>query len=185
MDKAEENRGCLADLFPIKDLEMSTDSVFRAVSQENIELHGVTVFGECHVGTDPDPIILELLKRARKRIGADGAKVSLVLIGSGIAAKARAYFAYGADRIFVYDDPELGTPSAGQFTAVFRHFLRNYKPDTILGTNTTPSGKTLLTGLVKAPFVFHDQAVRVSSEFCADRSRHGELVLCEIPDLTD
>ena len=168
----------LAKLFPVKDLLMSTDGVFYASSEGNIELHGVTVFAEYTAEAEPDPVIPELLKRARERTDAGG-KVTLVLTGYGITAAARMFFAYGADRIFIYDDPGFRAPDPDQYEAVFKHFLENYKPDIILGTGNE-TGKALLGSLVGASIEFSGKPLRISAGITPDPSRRGELVICKL-----
>ena len=185
MDETENiTRGELEDLFPIRDLYLSPASLYWAYSEGDIELYGGTVFAEWNTGTGPDPFISQLLKKAGEWPANDRSRISLVLIGSGIAAEARCWFARGADRIFVYDDPRLKMPSAGQFTAVFRHFLENYKPNLILG-GANRAGIILLADLMKVDLPFPDKPLRISKKFKVDPSHRGELVLCEIPDLTN
>ena len=157
---------------------MSTDGVFLASSEAEIELHGVTVFSEFTPDREPDPVITELLRRAREKTDAAG-KVTLVLTGSEITAASRVFFAYGADRIFIYEDPELSSPAPGQFEAVFSHFLKNYKPDLIMGT-ANEAGKALLCCLIGAPIVFPEKPLRISAGLTPDPDRRGELVVCRL-----
>ena len=185
MNEPETNEhNILKDLFPVKTLEISPDGVYCAVSEEEIELHGITVFGECAPDNGSAPVTLELLKRAKEAAAEDTGKVSLVLAGSGIAAAARLYFAYGANRIFVYDDASLRTPSESRLRAVLAHFLTNYKPDRILGTGD-PIGTVLLSGIAGAGLPDPDKTPRISSGYKADPEHLGELILCEIPESTD
>ena len=182
MNEPESNEyNVLKELFPAKAPEISPDGVFCAVSEEKIELHGMTVLGECAPDNGADPITLELLKRAKEAASAGTGKVSLVLAGSGIAAAARQYFAHGADRIFVYDDPVLRTPSESCLRAVLAHFLTNYKPDCILGTGN-PIGTVLFSGIAQYGLLNPDKMPRISSAFPANPEHRGELILCEIPE---
>lgn len=173
----ESRKNSLAELFPVKDLLMSTDGAFIVSSETDIELHGVTVFAEFTAEAEPDPVITELLKRARERTDKTG-KVTLVLTGDGITAASRVFFSYGADRIFIYDDPALRAPASDQYKAVFSHFLENYKPDVILGTNNE-AGKALLGCLVGAQIDFPGKPLRISAGITPDPSRRGELVICK------
>ena len=177
----ETERGTFETLFPIKTLTMSTDGVFRADSEEDIELHGITVFGECTADDDPDPVIPELLKRAKAETTESSGKVSLVLIGDGITAAAPTFFTFGADRIFVYDDPSLRTFPGKGCLAVLRHFLSNYKPDSILGTNNT-IGRTLLAGITKPGIEFSEKPLFRGNSSEPKPDLFGELILCEIPE---
>ena len=174
----ENGNHSLAELFPIKDLQMSTDGMFLAASEADIELHGVTVFSGFTADGEADPVIPELLKRARAKTDEKG-KVTLVLIGSGITAASRMFFAYSADRIFIYDDPAFRAPDPDQYEAVFRHFLENYKPDVILGTGNE-AGKALLGCLAGASIEFPEKPLRISAEIAPDPSHRGELVICKL-----
>ena len=168
----------LAELFPVEDLLMSTDGVFLASSEGDIELHGVTVFSGFDAEAETDPVIPELLKRAREKTDESG-KITLVLTGHGITAAAREFFAYGADRIFIYDDPALQFPTLEAFKAVFGHFLTNYKPDLILGTGNE-AGKALLGSLAGASIEFPEKPLRIAAGITPDPSRRGELVICKL-----
>lgn len=173
---SDNKNGGLSELFPLRDLLMSTDGVFYATSEDEIELHGVTVFSEFQAEGEPDLRIPELLKRAREKTDASG-KVTLVLTGSGITSAARSFFAYGADRIFVYDDPAYQSPEG--YKDIFRHFLTNYKPDSIMGTGNK-TGKAMLGCLAGAVIGFPGKPVRISPEFTPDPSRRGELIICKL-----
>ncbi len=116
------------------------ESIISAANKA--EWQGIAVFGEFLPDGSIHPVALELLGKARELADKISDKVSLILIGSGLVEKARAYFENGADRVFVYDDPELADFDLERYTTVLTHFIENYKPSTIL-VGGTPLGRAL------------------------------------------
>ncbi len=116
------------------------ESIISAANKA--EWQDIAVYGEILPGGTIHPVALELLGKARELADKISAKVSLLLIGSGLVESARKYWANGADRVFVYDDPVLASFDLERYTAVLTHFIENYKPSTIL-VGGTPLGRTL------------------------------------------
>lgn len=116
------------------------ESIISAANKA--EWQGIAVFGEFLPDGSIHPVSLELLGKARELADKIHAKVSLILIGSGLVESARAYWANGADRVFVYDDPQLKAFDLERYTAVMTHFIENYKPAAIL-VGGTPLGRSL------------------------------------------
>ena len=116
------------------------ESIISAANKN--EWRGIAVFGEFLPDSTLHPVVPELLGEARRLAAKINSKVSLILIGSGIVENARQYFANGADRIFVYDDPLLSSFDLERYTTVLAHFIENYKPSTIL-VGGTPLGRSL------------------------------------------
>ena len=116
------------------------ESIISAANKA--EWQGIAVFGEFLPDGTIHPVVLELLGKARELADKIGSRVSLVLIGSGLVENARSYFANGADRVFVYDDPLLAAYDTERYTTVLTHFIENYKPSAIL-VGGTPLGRTL------------------------------------------
>ena len=150
------------------------------------EWRGVTIFGELLPDGTPDPAALDLLGKARKTADETDDKAQLLLIGDGLVETARAYFANGADRVFVYDDPALKEYDDEQYAAVLWHFVDNYKPAALYFIQT-PCGKMLASRIIDRlktvmPFEGETAFTEGSSAAAApDPSRRGELVICEIP----
>lgn len=99
----------------------------------------IAVYGELLPDGSLHPVVTELLGKAQEMAGQVEVKVSLVVIGTQIARKAREFFRFGTDRIFVYDDPLFKRVDSNMLTAIFEHFFSNYKPSVILFGNT-PEG---------------------------------------------
>ncbi len=116
------------------------ESIISAANKT--EWQGIAVYGEFLPDGSIHPVVLELLGKARELADKIQTKVELVLIGCGLVESARNYYANGADRVFVYDDPVLKTFDLERYTSVLTHFIENYKPSTIL-VGGTPLGRTL------------------------------------------
>ena len=150
------------------------------------EWRGVTILGELLPDGTLDPAALDLLGKARKIADETDDKAQLLLIGDGLVETARAYFANGADRVFVYDDPSLKEYDDEQYAAVLWHFVDNYKP-AALYIIQTPCGESLSYDIIKQvkTVMSFDGEMTITGKFPAaaepDLSRRGELVICEIP----
>ena len=150
------------------------------------EWRGVTVFGEFQSGGNLHPFPLELLEKAREIAAESGDKAQLLLIGNGLVETARKFYAQGADRVFVYDDPTLAAVEAERYIRVMAHFIDNYKPAAIIFPETE------LGVLLQKHILDHAEAngnelkVQTTQEALSpgkapDPAHLGELVICEIP----
>jgi electron transfer flavoprotein alpha subunit len=97
---------------------------------------GITVFADTTEGRI-HPVTFELLGKARELANAIDHPVYTLLIGSGNKATARELLHYGADEVFVYDNPILGTFLIEPFAATAADFINKVKPCALLvgGTN--------------------------------------------------
>ena len=116
------------------------ENVISAANKE--EWRGISVFGEFLPDGTLHPVVPELLGKARELAGKSDEKVNLVLMGDDLLDKAQTYFALGADRVFIYEDPRLVNFDLERYTTVLTHFIDNYKPSTIL-VGGTPLGRSL------------------------------------------
>ncbi len=114
---------------------------------------GVWVFAEQHKG-DVASVSLELLGEGRKLADKKGAKLSAVFIGSGIKDKAKDLIAFGADIVYLADDPALKDFNDDSYAAVLTTLAHQHKPEIILagataiGRSFFPKvASTLYTGL--------------------------------------
>jgi len=101
---------------------------------------GVWVFSEKY------DLALEILGKAKEL--ADGLQTELVavLIGSNMQEKASELIRYGADRIYLIDNAELGRFQAEAYLGVLHNLALNYKPEIML-IGSTKNGKPLAARL--------------------------------------
>lgn len=150
-----------------------------------LEWRGVTVFGEFRSDGSLHPMIPTLMAKAHELAAASDDKTQLLLIGTGLVETARQYYAWGADRIFVYDDPSLAHSGPDQNTAILAHFIDNYKPEAMLIADT-PMGKILAANILEyAGSTGKELTIQTIEEkplpLVVDPSHLGELLICEIP----
>jgi electron transfer flavoprotein alpha subunit len=114
---------------------------------------GVWVFAEQHKG-EIASVSLELLGEGRTLADKRGSKLSAVFIGSGIRNKARDLIAYGADIVYIVDDPALKDFNDDSYAAILTTLAYQHKPEIILagataiGRSFFPKvASTLYTGL--------------------------------------
>ncbi len=114
---------------------------------------GVWVFAEQHKGSVAS-VSLELLGEGRKLADKKKAKLAAVLIGSGVKERAKDLIAFGADTVYVADDPQLKDFTDDAYAAVLTDLARKHSPEIILagataiGRSFFPKvASTLVTGL--------------------------------------
>ena len=92
---------------------------------------GVFVYCETE-GDKLAPIATELLGCARKLAGDLQQEVYAVLIGSGIAGVAQEAIAYGADKVYVVDDPLLKDYQSDAYLIAMENVAKQAMPQIIL-----------------------------------------------------
>ena len=75
---------------------------------------------------------LEAVSEARRLAGPLGATVQSVLIGQGVAPLAAEVASYGADRVHVFDDAELGSYATESFARALAQVITQEKPSVVL-----------------------------------------------------
>lgn len=102
---------------------------------------GVMVYGEAANGKLA-AITMELLGCGRKLANDLGQELSVVLVGSGVGALAKDAFAYGADKVYVVDDPVLKDYQNATFVAAMEKVAKQVNP-VILLIGQTNTGRDL------------------------------------------
>ena len=92
---------------------------------------GVWVFAEQREGKIM-PVVIELLGEGKKLANEVGCELCAVLCGEGIEELADELFAYGADKVYVADHPELSTYRTDAYTKVIYEAIEKYKPEIVL-----------------------------------------------------
>jgi electron transfer flavoprotein alpha subunit len=96
---------------------------------------GVWVFAEQHKGSIAG-VALELLGEGRKLADKKNAKLAAVFLGHGIKDKARELIAFGADIVYVADDPTLSDFNDDSYAAVLTSLVKQHKPEILLAGAT-------------------------------------------------
>ena len=97
---------------------------------------GICVYADCSGGRI-HRVTFELLGKAKELAQVTGHPVYALVIGHDTARCAEELRHYGADKIFVYDHPELADFRIEPYTAAFCDFIEKEKPSSILVGATT------------------------------------------------
>ena len=108
----------------------------------------VWVFAEQHDGKLED-IGLELLGRARMLADNLGVKAAAVLIGDEIKALAEKLCHYGADKVYVLENPLLEHYQANSYARVIYDLVHKYEPQ-IMIYGASPCGRDLAPRVASA-----------------------------------
>lgn len=118
---------------------------FKAIQFEkdeptnNIDLSqykGVWVFGEQKNGT-PTGVVLELLGEGRKLADKLEVPLSVIYLGNNVAEVAQSLIQYGADIVYLVDNPILKDFNDEVYTNVMVQLINKYKPEIVLIGATT------------------------------------------------
>jgi electron transfer flavoprotein alpha subunit len=104
------------------------------------ENKGVWVYSEKH------DLALEMLGKAREIADKLQTELATVLIGSGVQEKANELIKYGADKVYLVDNPVLDYFQAERYLSVLHNLAANYKPEILL-IGSTKNGKPLAARL--------------------------------------
>jgi len=96
----------------------------------------VWVFGE-QKNSEPANVALELLGEGRKLADQLKVKLAAVLIGENVEAAAKKLISYGADEVYLVDDPSLKDYNDESYADIFVQLISRYKPEIVLLGATT------------------------------------------------
>lgn len=109
------------------------------------DYQGVWVFIEEKDGEIPS-VSLELLGAGRKLADKRGVELAGILIGANIKHLAQTVFEYGADTVYVYDQPIFKHYRTESFMKALLECSNKYKPEIIL-FGATSTGKDLASAV--------------------------------------
>ncbi|MGI6621545.1 MAG: FAD-binding protein [Acetivibrionales bacterium] len=122
------NCGACEDTCPFQAIEQIEES------KEGIDVHswhGVWVFAEQRDGKLMN-IALEILGEGRKLTAEIGTELCAVLCGDDVEHLVPEIIAYGADKVYVAQAPELKIYTADAYTKVISEAVKKYKPEILL-----------------------------------------------------
>jgi electron transfer flavoprotein alpha subunit len=111
---------------------------FRGVPDRH---HGIWVFIEQREGHIM-PVSFELLGEGRRLAEKLGVELSGVLLGDRVAGLAHRVYEYGANRVYLVDDPVLRHYRTETYAPVFVRLVERYRPEIIL-LGATITGRDL------------------------------------------
>jgi electron transfer flavoprotein alpha subunit len=104
------------------------------------ENRGVLVFSEKY------DLMLEMIGKGREIAKELQTELAVALVGSNVQKKASELIKYGADKVFLVDNPALERFQAEMYLSVLHNLAIDYKPDILL-IGSTKNGKALAARL--------------------------------------
>ncbi len=107
----------------------------------NVNRQGeVWVFGEQHNGQLEDTPI-ELMSKGRRLADTLGVKLATILLGDSVKDLATKLIHYGADKVYLVENPLLGAYQANSYAKVIYDLIHKYEPQIVLyGATVTGRG---------------------------------------------
>jgi electron transfer flavoprotein alpha subunit len=128
-------RACLS-VCPVGAIvETEESSEFRVPSSELTQYRGVWVFAEQRRGK-LQWVSLELLGEGRKLADTLSTELSAVLIGNDIEEDAKTLIDYGADKVYVADDPILSDFHDDSYGHILASLIERERPEILLSGAT-------------------------------------------------
>lgn len=93
--------------------------------------HGVWIFAEQREGKIM-PVVIELLGEGKKLAQEIGTELCAIVCGSQIEGLADELFAYGAEKVYLAEAPELEKYTTDAYTKVINDAIIQYKPEIVL-----------------------------------------------------
>ena len=116
----------------------------QSTKTENLEQYsGIWIFAEQKKGVI-QPVVYELLGKARELAEKLKTDVSCVLLGHNIKNRTQELIHRGADNIYMVDAPELAQFLDDPYTKILVHLIRKYRPAIFL-CGATFIGRSLVS----------------------------------------
>lgn len=111
-------------------------NAIEKVEKEKVEkdlstYKGVWVFAEQR-DSKIMPVVIELLGEGKKLATEIGTELCAVLCGSNVGSQVDELIAYGADKVYIADAPELKNYTTDGYTKVITKAIETYKPEIVL-----------------------------------------------------
>lgn len=121
--------GVCVEKCPFKAIEKVEEEKKGAV--DVTQYHDVWVFAEQREGKLMG-VSIELLGEGKKLAEQIGCKLCAVLCGSNVRGLADELIAYGAEKVYLADAPELATYTTDAYTKTIMEAITTYKPEIVL-----------------------------------------------------
>ncbi|HEY8909277.1 MAG TPA: electron transfer flavoprotein subunit alpha [Desulfosporosinus sp.] len=133
-DKAVINVGCTScgacvESCPVEAIIKTEEEVVVVLDKASYK--DVFVFMELHDGK-PRNVGLELLGQGRMLADKMNQKLAGIIIGENVGELAKEAFAYGADKVYIVDAPELKNFNTDGYAMALTDLIKTYKPSVIL-----------------------------------------------------
>jgi electron transfer flavoprotein alpha subunit len=112
------------------------------------EWSGIWVFAEFRHGVIA-PVSFELLGVGRKLADSRGVPLSAVVFGAGVESSAVELIAYGAEQVYVVDDPRLAQYREDVYGRVLESLILDQRPEVVLA-GATAIGRSFIPQVANA-----------------------------------
>jgi electron transfer flavoprotein alpha subunit/NAD-dependent dihydropyrimidine dehydrogenase PreA subunit len=121
--------GACLEVCPVEALSLPE---VKATEEVDLSAYqGVWVWVEQFQG-EASSISWEMMGQGRKIADQLGTQLTACLLGDGVEGIAQQAIYYGADRVFLVDDPTLGVYRTGPYAATLVSLAQRYKPEIFL-----------------------------------------------------
>ncbi|MCL4515479.1 MAG: electron transfer flavoprotein subunit alpha [Firmicutes bacterium] len=131
--------GACVDVCPVGAIELQVER--KAAGTSAGDYRDVWVFAEQRGGRAAG-VVLELLGEGRKLADQLGEKLCAVLFGDKVEQTARELLAFGADTVYLFEDPSLANYQDDLYASAMTELVRAEKPGIIL-LGATSIGRSL------------------------------------------
>ncbi|MBN1270409.1 MAG: electron transfer flavoprotein subunit alpha [Kiritimatiellae bacterium] len=115
---------------------MKLEEIRKTVTGGMEDYRGVWVFAEQRDGAIQD-VVYELLSKGRELADKLETHLSAVLLGHNMRAQAESLFAWGADSVYLADDPALAEFQSELYSDTISEMIKKHKPEIVLAGATT------------------------------------------------
>jgi electron transfer flavoprotein alpha subunit len=123
--------GACIDECPTEALRLPAAETPAIVTPDLDEYEGVWFWVEQFEG-QAGSISWEMAGKGRQLADQLGVALSACVLGSGVGHVAQEAISYGADRVFLVDDPTLSTYRTDPYAAVMVDLVERYKPEILI-----------------------------------------------------
>ena len=123
-------------------------SIDKKAAKAEEGYQGVWVFAEQRQGK-LNHVSFELLGAGRRLADKLGVALSAVLFGNGVNGQAVELFAYGADRVYLADDPCLADFTDDWYAGLLTGMVREFRPEIVL-CGATSMGRSFIPKVANA-----------------------------------
>jgi electron transfer flavoprotein alpha subunit len=141
LDKCNLCGACVSECAKFQAIEIIRHAAHAGHAGDKESYQGVWVFAEQKEGIVAG-VTMELLGEGRKLADQLGTALSAVLLGSGLDRAAQELIAYGADRVYLADSPQLADFLEDPYAEVLTELCQEHKP-AILLMGATAIGRSL------------------------------------------
>jgi len=140
-DKAQIGEGCNLCGACVEACDFDAITIETAEQEVSEGFQGVWVFAEQRDGRLKS-VAYELISEGRKLADKLGAELCAVCLGHNLEG-VEGLVAYGADKVYLADDPALGDHQEDYYTGVLVDLIRQHKPEILLA-GATAMGRSFI-----------------------------------------